>query len=228
MESGLRFTYGPPSNVSVAAMLGIDSRSGPAYLWAAMSRTNWVRAPLLAVLLCGSAQVASAQQAAPPANDAGQRAEQPKIEPEKLSEQQKRENTERFLTAQRRTLARLTTMVKEARNARDMLQLNCLNDKLEQVKGLLRISEAASVSMYDGMGTGDEDQVNSQYTRLALANLKTQGLQAEANQCIGAKAVFTGNTEIQLTIDGDIPGQDPTQPLPPPVGPPLPPVASGS
>jgi hypothetical protein len=193
-----------------------------------MSRTNWVRAPLLAVLLCGSVELAYAQQATPPAQVQSERSGEAKIEPEKLTDEQKRENAERFLASQRRTLARLTLMVKEARTSRDMLQLNCLNDKLEQVKGLLRISEAASVSMYDGMGRDDAELVNNQYTRLALAQLKTQGLQAEANQCIGAKAVFTGNTEIQMTILEGVEGTDPTNSLPPPVGPPLPPVASGS
>ena len=196
-----------------------------------------VRVLLTAALCAAGVPSASAQESAEGeqvrgTESAGSRtyqpgAEPPDIKPEKLSDEEKRNRVESFLAEQRTGLARLSDLVRQARSAKDMIRLNCLNSKLEQVKGLLKISEAASMSMYEGMAEADEDKVNNQYTRIALARYKSQRLQVEANECVGAKAVFTGNTVIDVTIDDDVSGDDPTAPLPPVVGT-VPPVSSGS
>ncbi|NJK88165.1 MAG: hypothetical protein HC923_01415 [Myxococcales bacterium] len=195
-----------------------------------MSRTIFFGALVVASFFWGTVAPAAAQEKPQAAKSTTARPGEPevKIEPQLLSREEKRAQIEKFVIAQRQNLAQVTQLVQEARESRDMIQLNCLTDKLEQVTGLLRISEAASVSMYEAMARDNEEEVNGQYTRTALAYYKSQALTTEAKQCIGAMAVFTGNTEIQMTIDDAALGSDPTQPLPPPVGPPLPAVASGS
>jgi hypothetical protein len=187
---------------------------------------------LPAMILAGSPESLRAQTSDAPSPQNPQAAAKeggpPKVQPEKLTSEQKRVQTENFLSAQRRGLARLAQFVSEARAQQDMIQLNCLNSKLEQVKGLLRISETASANMYEGMAQNDQQSVNNQFTRIALASYKSEQLLTEANQCVGAEAVFTGETRIDVRVDGDVPTVDPTAPLPPPVGPVVPPVSSGS
>lgn len=174
----------------------------------------------------GLAGLGVAQESAPPAQPNA--AESDEIAPEKLSDEEKRKNSEEFLTSQRRSLARISQMVKEARGDNDMLQLNCLNSKLEQVKALLGISEAASTAMIDAMSKDDTDKVNSSYMRMALASNKTKGITGQAVQCVGAESVYTGTTEVQVIVEGEQPALDPAQLTAQETGAPLPPVASGS
>jgi hypothetical protein len=139
---------------------------------------------------------------------------------------QKQTRVEGMLAEERKILARVTELLKEARAAKDIVQLNCINEKLTQIKGLLKISEDASVKMYEGISANQQDIVNHEYTKINVAHQRSVTLGAEAEQCVGEIAIYTGQTEVTVEIDEDITEDDPTQP--PPVGPApvIPPFAS--
>lgn len=149
------------------------------------------------------------------------------IDPARLTLPQKRDRSERMLTEQRGSLARGVDLLQQARAAKDIVQMNCVNEKLTQIKGLLRLSEQASVLMFDAMAKGTEDVVNHEFSKIAVAHQKSMLLRAEAEQCVGELSIYTGDTEVTVEIDETIPVTDPTQPIPPPPGPDVPPVASG-
>jgi hypothetical protein len=144
----------------------------------------------------------------------------------KLSNEEKQSRAEKSLVDIRDALKRVTAILSEARTQKDIVQLNCVNEKLTQIKGLLRISEDASSRMYDALGTGTQDVVNHEFTKIAVAHQKAQFLRAEAEQCVGELSVYTGETEIVVVVGPEIYEYDPTQPSAPPVGPLVPPVAS--
>jgi phage terminase small subunit len=148
------------------------------------------------------------------------------IDASKISTPDKKKNAEKMVSESRGALARVTELLFQARETNDMVQRNCVNEKLTQIKGLLRLSEAASVSMYEAMGKGADDVTNHEYTKIAVAHQKTQLLRTEAEQCVGELSVYTGDTDVTVEIDDDIPQTDPTLPIPPPTGPGTPPVAS--
>src|SRR5688572_831719 len=50
------------------------------------------------------------------------------------------------LTKMRQSLKEVIGKLEEARNSKDVVKLNCVNEKLTRIKGLLRISEQADVS----------------------------------------------------------------------------------
>jgi hypothetical protein len=131
--------------------------------------------------------------------------------------EEKQSKVEGMLAEQRRILARVSNLLKEARAAKDVVQLNCINEKLVQIKGLLKISENASVKMYEAISGAQEDTINHEFTKITVAHQRCVTLGAEAEQCVGEIAVYTGQTEVTVEIDEDIPENDPT--LPPPVGP---------
>jgi hypothetical protein len=139
---------------------------------------------------------------------------------------EKQTTTEEKLGEMRAALKRVTEILGEARASKDIVQLNCVNEKLTQVKGLLRISEDASVKMYDAIASNAQDVINHEFTKIVVAHQKTQILRAQAEQCVGELSVYTGETEIVVEIDEDISDRDPTEPEGPPPGPEVPPVAS--
>ena len=142
--------------------------------------------------------------------------------------EEKQSRVEGMLAEQRQIMARVTNLLKEARSAKDIVQLNCINEKLTQIKGLLKISENASVKMYEAISGNQEDIINHEFTKITVAHQRCVTLGAEAEQCVGEIAVYTGQTEVTVEIDEDITEDDPTQP--PPVGPApiIPPIASPS
>jgi hypothetical protein len=146
---------------------------------------------------------------------------------QQLSTPEKQARSEKMLGEMRDGLRRVTEILGEARASKDIVQLNCVNEKLTQVKGLLRISEDASVKMYDAVASATQDVINHEFTKISVAHQKTVILRAEAEQCVGELSVYTGETEVTVEIDPDISDRDPTEPDSPPIGPEVPPVASG-
>jgi hypothetical protein len=140
--------------------------------------------------------------------------------------EEKQSRVESMLAEQRKILARVSTLLKEARAAKDIVQLNCINEKLTQIKGLLKISENASVKMYEAIAGNQQDIIDHEFTKITVAHQRSVTLGAEAEQCVGEIAVYTGQTEVTVEIDDDIREDDPT--APPPVGPApvIPPFAS--
>ena len=224
------------------ALMGFDSESTATYRATAMR----VLASAAAVFLAASASPALAQDETPSApaaaapdatdvrpqrQDALRRSDRAirlqDIDASKVSTPDKKANAERMITEERASLARATELLQDARSAKDIVQLNCVNEKLTQIKGLLRLSERASVSMYQAIAKSVQDVINHEYTKIAVAHQKTQVLRSEAEQCVGELSVYTGDTEVSVEIDDAIPTTDPTLPITPPPGPETPPVASG-
>jgi hypothetical protein len=148
------------------------------------------------------------------------------IDAANVSTPTKQSNAETMVANQRKILARLTMLLIEARSAKDIVQLNCVNEKLTQIKGLLKISESGSAAMYEAIANNQEDVVNHEYTKITVAHQRCVTLGAEAEQCVGELAVYTGQTEVTVEIDEDVTEKDPTEPTPGDMLPTIPPVAS--
>ncbi|MEO1228222.1 MAG: hypothetical protein AAFZ18_04890 [Myxococcota bacterium] len=152
------------------------------------------------------------------------------LDPSSVSLEDKKERVEEMLVTERKTLGRVVQLLAEARSSKDIVQLNCVNEKLIQVKGLLKISEKASLEMYEAIASGADDLINHEYTKVAVAHQKSQVLSAEAEQCVGESSVYAGDTDVDVEIDNDDGsgggGGDPTTNAAAPPGPTVPPVAS--
>lgn len=153
------------------------------------------------------------------------------VDPTKVPLEEKKTRVESMLVDQRDTLGRVVTILAEARSSKDIVQLNCVNEKLTQIKGLLKISEQASLQMYDSIASGTQDLVNHEFTKIVVAHQKSQVLRAEAEQCVGENSVYAGDTSVDVEIEsqdsgGGGFGADPTTAAAAPPGPTVPPVAS--
>jgi hypothetical protein len=148
------------------------------------------------------------------------------VDASKLSSEEKQTRSNTMLLEMRQALERATKILGEARSTKDVQQLNCINEKLTQIKGLLRIAEQASVKMFQAIAERADDVTNGEFTKMTVASQKVHVLRAEADQCVGEQSIYAGDTEVQVEINPDIRAGDPTATPPPGIAPITPPVAS--
>lgn len=105
--------------------------------------------------------------------------------------------------------------LEEARNTKDVVKLNCVNEKLTQIKGLLRISEQSDVQLQEAVAKKETATAEHEFTKVTIARSKVEQLRAEAEQCIGQLAFRTDEISVEVDIPDYLPPGDPTQ-MPPP------------
>jgi hypothetical protein len=131
------------------------------------------------------------------------------------SDADKIKSTTQSLKRMRDVLGEVFTKLKEARDSNDVVKAACVNEKLTQIKALLRISEQAHVEMQDAMSTGITSRAEDAYTKLTIAPGKVEGLRAAAEECMGQLAFQTVFTRTEVEIPSGLPQTDLTNPPPP-------------
>jgi hypothetical protein len=106
--------------------------------------------------------------------------------------------------------------LEEARRTRDVVKLNCVNEKLTQVKGLLRISEQSDVALQEALARREAPAAEHEFTKVGLARDKVLRLRAESEGCIGQLAFRTDeNLSVEVEEPQNLAGGDPTAPAAP-------------
>ena len=104
----------------------------------------------------------------------------------------------------RGSLSKVLRYLEEAREQRDVLKLNCVNEKLTAIKGLLRVSEQAAVTMMEALATKDVTVAQHEYEKIMIAASKTEELSAESEVCIGELAVYSGQTSVTVEVKDEV------------------------
>ncbi len=179
-----------------------------------------VRLHLLTVLVLGLAGLAHAQGPTRPGTPTLERAVDVP-DPEKLS--RSRDAVARMRSVLSEVLGRL----EEARATKDVVKLNCVNEKLTQVKGLLRISEQSDVALQEAVAKKDTTAAEHEFSKVSIARQKVDQLRTESEQCIGQLAFRTDeNLTVEVEVPSGLPSEDPTNPPAPPPPTNRPPPAS--
>jgi hypothetical protein len=129
---------------------------------------------------------------------------------EKMSDSEMLERSTDYLTQMRRALKLVLGKLEEARASKDVVKLNCVNEKLTNIKGLLRISEQADVGLQEAVAKQEEQTAEHELTKVTIARPKLEPLKAEAEQCVGLLAFETGPTTVDVEEPADLPSADPT------------------
>lgn len=130
--------------------------------------------------------------------------------PGKLSEQDMMSKSADDLGGMRKMLSEVLKKLEEARDSKDVVKLNCVNEKLTQIKGLLRISEQADISLQEAVAKRETSSAEHEYTKVAIAHDKVRQLRAEAEECIGLSVFDVGEQKIEVIVPKDLPVLDPT------------------
>jgi len=107
---------------------------------------------------------------------------------------------------------RVQALVDQSKKGKDIIRLNCVTDKLVQVRVNMNIGEQSMAALQEAVTRADEGERTHEFTRLTIVNQKVQVLGAEAENCIGEDLSFVGATRVDVEIDPNIPTYDPTKP----------------
>jgi hypothetical protein len=136
-----------------------------------------------------------------------------------ISPREIRTETERLLTEMEGVHVRILQLQDSARKAKDVIKLNCVNDKLLAIKQLLNIADSARTDLTESIATGDRAAQLHEYSQIKLAHERAVAERDDAEGCIGEEIVFIGPTEINVTgprivDDPTDDGDDPFGPFP--------------
>jgi chromosome segregation ATPase len=106
----------------------------------------------------------------------------------------------------------------QAKAEKDVIRLNCLLDKLTQVKVNVNIMDQTLQALQDDISRNDESGELHEYTRITIVNQKAQVLRTEADACVGAETSYVGRTKLVVESP---PGLDATVDQPAPAAPPI-------
>lgn len=158
-----------------------------------------------ALLLCASVALAAPDPGAQPTYVPGDTAMQPSLSPAEELARAKEYSSEMESVEQR-----ILALQKIAQKQKDIIKLNCVNDKLDKIKGHISVANQAMSGLSEAVTKNDTDAREHEYTRMTILNQKVQVLRAEAENCIGEDLSYVGDTSVIEDVDSDIPSQDVT------------------
>ena len=98
--------------------------------------------------------------------------------------------------------------IKKAYSASDVSLLNCLNDKLNRIKPLVRIGEQSRTGLSEFLARGQVEAASYEKDKIVLAQAKVQEIWQESTACVSEGSAIGGNTTVTVERPG-YPG-DPT------------------
>jgi hypothetical protein len=108
----------------------------------------------------------------------------------------------------------LQELIQKAQDAKDVIRLNCLSDKLAQLKANIAVADKGLQDLQDAILRRDEGASVHEYSRITIINQKAQALGAEGQACVGEDLAFVGATRLEVEAP-DVPEGSLTDPPPP-------------
>lgn len=116
---------------------------------------------------------------------------------------------ERMLTEMRADLSKALDQLARARQNKDAVKLNYVNEQVTTMKGILRISEDAFINLQEAMSSNALEKARYEFGKIRVSHRKMKELAAAVQNAKGAEASYTGGTDVQLEVDQAIVGGDP-------------------
>lgn len=125
-----------------------------------------------------------------------------------MSDQARLRAVGKSLDSMRGTLNAAVSRLDSARKGKDIIKLNCVNEKLTAINGLVKISEEAEVALKEAIAKRDAEGKQHEFTKVLLADKRVAQLRLEVEGCVGEMSKFTGNTDIVVVTDENVRGDD--------------------
>jgi hypothetical protein len=125
-----------------------------------------------------------------------------------LSDSEKLEKSAEAIARMKAGLKQVLARVEDARNEKDVIKLNCINEKLTQIKGLLKVAEQSDVALNEAIAS-KLPSADAEFAKVTIARGKVDGLKADADQCIGQLAyVIDEKTTVDVSQPTNLPNVD--------------------
>ncbi len=109
------------------------------------------------------------------------------------------------LARMKAALKQVLGRVEEARNEKDVVKLNCVNEKLTQIKSLLKVAEQADIALHEAVSNRDPS-ADAELSKVAIARAKIDALRGESEQCIGQLAyIVDEKTVVEVQQPSNLP-----------------------
>ncbi len=109
------------------------------------------------------------------------------------------------ISAMNEVLTKAQELLEKTRaEERDVMKLNCINEKVSAIKGFLKIAEKAQVELDAAIASGDEKAQLHQSKLIMLASDRVQVLGEETESCVGEVTQYSGDTQLEGEIDPDL------------------------
>ena len=132
-----------------------------------------------------------------------------------------------YLKRMKGTGRRVRKLARRARADKDLIKLNCVNDKSIRIKGNLSVAESLHGNLKGAAARRDAGARNHEFSKLTITFQKVTVLGQEADACIGEEISYVGKAKVTVDIDPDLAKQgDPTRDTSPPLPTTRSPVAS--
>lgn len=128
---------------------------------------------------------------------------------ETLSTEEKLKRSTKEIERMKQTVKQGLARLKDARERQDILQVNCVDDKLQAIQGLLNISEDADRGLREAAARNDDEMINHEFTKISFTATRVENFRVEVEGCMGEASQYTGQTIVDTTIDKDIRSDDP-------------------
>lgn len=149
----------------------------------------------------------TATQPASPGNE-GEPATPPPEAEEVVPEDKYLEKSGEYLVEMRALLTKGLERLREAREAKDAVQLTCVNEQVTAMKGILRVSEDAFIALQEAQATASAERARYEFSKIRVSRQKMKELYQSALNCAGAEATVS-NTTVEVEIDPSIAEDDP-------------------
>lgn len=107
------------------------------------------------------------------------------------------------------TTNRVLRLIEEAQKKKDVVLLNCLNDKLGALRGLLKVAGDSRLNLAEAVARENLDLQEHNFRKLFIAKQQALTVTSEADACVGQVGIVTaGQTRVVVSVEGGDPGAD--------------------
>lgn len=101
------------------------------------------------------------------------------------------------------------TSLRRARSEGNMAQLDCINEALIALKGVLKLAEDYAYDLEAAHKQRNVSRMRELLKKLRIAKKKIEDLDARVRSCGGPSTVTEGKPVIERVLDPDLPTDDP-------------------
>ncbi len=116
------------------------------------------------------------------------------------------------LASMQKNQAATQAMLARAKKKKDIVRINCVQSKLEQIKNLIALAREQFSKYLMDKASGATGSPVSLRQRISMFKERVDEKTEEARQCAGEAIKVTDKPEVIETVDPKIPQDDPTQP----------------
>lgn len=128
---------------------------------------------------------------------------------QRLTAPQQIENSRRIVSQMSSVRRGVSQMFDRANQERDIIKVNCLNDKLTQIDVAIRSAGEHVELLQIAANVNNDNQRNHEYSLINVYQGRVRALDVEARQCVGEEAAgFGEGTEQGVRVSQTIPTEE--------------------